>query len=94
MKGRMIHDLGGKTNLQPYGQKHDEVIYSLPRAFLNKSLMNHIEKSDDVKIHFSFDLEKIDLNKSQLIFKNAQKSNLNKLWALMDHHRAYVILLI
>ena len=73
MKGRMIHDLGGKTNLQPYGQKHDEVIYSVSRAFLNKSLMNHIEKSDDVKIHFSFDLEKIDLNKSQLIFKNAQK---------------------
>ena len=73
MKGRMIHDLGGKTNLQPYGQKHDEVIYSVSRAFLNKSLMNHIEKSDDVKIHFSFDLDKIDLNKSQLIFKNAQK---------------------
>ena len=73
MRGRMIHDLRGKTNLQPYGQKHDEVIYSVSRAFLNKCLMNHIEKSDDVKIHFSFDLEKIDLNKSQLIFKNAQK---------------------
>ena len=44
MKGRMIHDLGGKTNLQPYGQKHDEVIYSVSRAFLNKSLMNHIDR--------------------------------------------------
>ena len=31
MKGRMIHDLDGKTTLQPYGQKNNEVIYSISR---------------------------------------------------------------
>ena len=32
MKGRMIHDLDGKTTLQPYGKDSREVIYSISRA--------------------------------------------------------------
>ena len=62
MKGRMIHDMSGKTHLQPYGQREDEVIYSVSRAFLNKSLMDHIERTSNVKIHFEHSLENIDMN--------------------------------
>ena len=39
MKGRMIHDLNGETNLQPYGKNNKEVIYSISRAELNKKLI-------------------------------------------------------
>ena len=34
MTGRLIHDIEGNLNLQPYGQKPDEVIHSVPRAGL------------------------------------------------------------
>ena len=35
MSGRMIHDKSGLTNYQPYGQKKNEVIYSISRSMLN-----------------------------------------------------------
>jgi kynurenine 3-monooxygenase len=34
MRGRMIHSLSGETQLQPYGQRQEEVIYSVSRAWL------------------------------------------------------------
>ena len=45
MKGRMIHDIDGQTAMQPYGQKNNEVIYSVSRADLNKKLMNGAENT-------------------------------------------------
>ncbi len=78
MKGRMIHDMDGKTHLQPYGQKEDEVIYSVSRAFLNKNLMDLVERTGNVKIHFDHSLENIDINKSELIFKNNKKISFNR----------------
>ncbi len=32
MRGRMVHSLSGEAQLQPYGQRQDEVIYSVGRA--------------------------------------------------------------
>ena len=78
MKGRMIHDMDGKTHLQSYGQREDEVIYSVSRAHLNMSLMDHIEESGNVKIHFEHDLENIDLDNSELIFKNNKRVSFNR----------------
>ena len=78
MKGRMIHDMDGKTHLQPYGQKEDEVIYSVSRAFLNKNLMDLVERTGNVKIHFDHSLENIDINNSELIFKNNKKISFNR----------------
>ena len=31
MRGRMIHDVNGNKNFQPYGQKKSEVIFSVSR---------------------------------------------------------------
>ncbi|MHB8814730.1 MAG: NAD(P)-binding protein, partial [Steroidobacteraceae bacterium] len=39
MRGRMIHSLSGETQLQPYGQRREEVIYSVSRADLNRVLI-------------------------------------------------------
>ena len=39
MRGRMVHDLNGTTNLQPYGQREHEVIYSVSRSALNRVLV-------------------------------------------------------
>ena len=37
MKGRMIHGLNGSTHLQPYGQKEEEVIYSVCLLYTSPS---------------------------------------------------------
>ena len=50
MNGRMIHDLSGETSLQPYGQKTNEVIYSISRAELNKQLMSKAEETGKIRI--------------------------------------------
>ena len=56
MKGRMIHDMDGQTAMQPYGQKNNEVIYSVSRADLNKKLMNAAENTGRVNFFFNHDL--------------------------------------
>jgi hypothetical protein len=37
MRGRLIHDLEGGTSLQPYGQRPNELIYSISRHRLNQT---------------------------------------------------------
>ena len=68
MKGRMIHDLDGKTHIQPYGQHDKEVIYSVSRAELNMGLMTLAEETKNVKIFFNHKVESVDLTKNILDF--------------------------
>ena len=62
MKGRMIHDLNGSTHLQPYGQKENEVIFSVSRAQLNMELMTLAEETGNVNIRFNHHLLSADLD--------------------------------
>jgi kynurenine 3-monooxygenase len=52
MRGRMIHERSGATALQPYGQREDEVIYSVGRAALNRVLIEEAARHQDVTIRF------------------------------------------
>jgi len=69
MKGRMIHGLNGGTNLQPYGQKENEVIFSVSRAQLNMELMTMAEETGNVTIRFNHQLLSADLEQNKLIFQ-------------------------
>jgi len=69
MKGRMIHGLNGGTNLQPYGQKENEVIFSVSRAHLNMELMTLAEKTGNVTIRFNHQLLSADLEQNKLLFQ-------------------------
>ncbi len=53
MAGRLIHPLEGDPGLQPYGQTEDEVIHSVSRGELNRTLMNAAEREDGVRFHFN-----------------------------------------
>jgi len=48
----MIHDQSGATTLLPYGQREDEVIYSVGRAALNRVLIEEAARHQDVTIRF------------------------------------------
>ncbi len=52
MRGRMIHPLSGETQLQPYGQRLEEVIYSVSRADLNRVLIE--EAARHPRVHLKF----------------------------------------
>ncbi|WP_444995928.1 FAD-dependent oxidoreductase [Aliikangiella sp. IMCC44359] len=60
MKGRMVHDLEGKQNFQSYGQKVEEVIYSVSRGQLNKICMDAAEETGLVNIHFNQKCESVN----------------------------------
>nr|AIF17177.1 monooxygenase, FAD-binding domain-containing protein [uncultured marine group II/III euryarchaeote KM3_76_C12] len=70
MKGRRIHDLNGGTHLQPYGQKKEEVIYSVSRAQLNMDLMSLAEETGNVRIHFNHKLITANLDGNELKFQH------------------------
>ena len=70
MKGRMIHGLNGSTHLQPYGQKEEEVIYSVSRATLNMELMSLAEETGKIRIYFNQKCTHVDLDKKRFNILN------------------------
>ncbi|MGH8166123.1 MAG: FAD-dependent oxidoreductase, partial [Woeseiaceae bacterium] len=52
MRGRMLHAEGGTTELQPYGQRREEQIYSVSRGELNGILIDTAEVDCGVPIRF------------------------------------------
>jgi kynurenine 3-monooxygenase len=66
MKGRMLHLADGKTEFMPYGQRDDEVIYSISRRDLNMLLIDQAEQSSQVKVRFETKLNDIEFENQQL----------------------------
>jgi kynurenine 3-monooxygenase len=52
MKGRLIHHEDGTTEMQPYGQRESEQIYSVSRAELNRILVETAENDYNVGVRF------------------------------------------
>ncbi len=66
MKGRMLHDVTGALDFLPYGQKANEVIYSVSRSGLNALMMTAAESSERVSIEFEQELEAINFEQQTL----------------------------
>ena len=67
MRGRMIHDLAGNTNLQRYGRDDSEVIWSVSRGALNMALLDAAEAAG-VNVHFERSLSAVDWADMRLDF--------------------------
>jgi kynurenine 3-monooxygenase len=52
MAGRMVHEHDGSTELQKYGVRPEEVIYSVSRATLNRVLVEAADEFDNVTMNF------------------------------------------
>lgn len=52
MRGRMVHQEDGTSELLPYGQAQDEVIYSVSRAHLNQLVLDVADRNPNVRLHF------------------------------------------
>ncbi|KAJ3665009.1 hypothetical protein Zmor_000530 [Zophobas morio] len=52
MKGRLLHDLEGKTKSVAYDPTTGQCIYSISRNYLNRTLLTELENHSNVKIFF------------------------------------------
>jgi kynurenine 3-monooxygenase len=52
MRGRMVHEHDGAAELQRYGVRPEEVIYSVSRAALNRVLIEAADELPSVDFHF------------------------------------------
>jgi len=68
MPGRMIHDVEGNTNFQPYG-KDGQHINSVSRGGLNALLMSEAEKAG-VKVHFNQRCMNMNLDAGKATFRD------------------------
>ena len=70
MRGRMIHERSRAATLQPYGQREEEVIYSVGRAALNRVLIEEAARHQDVTVRFDQTCVAADPTGNVLRFRN------------------------
>jgi kynurenine 3-monooxygenase len=66
MRGRIIHNEDGSTELQPYGQREDEQIFSVSRAELNHILIDAAEREYDISVTFEQEAREFDAASQEL----------------------------
>ncbi|HEY0681157.1 MAG TPA: NAD(P)/FAD-dependent oxidoreductase [Steroidobacter sp.] len=69
LPGRMLHDLNGALTFVPYGQRPDEVIYSVSRPGLNCILLDAAEEAG-VELVFRHPAVGADFKRQRVLFKN------------------------
>ena len=62
MRGRLIHYQNRDTAFQPYGQRPNEVIYSVSRHRLNQALIEVAAKLPGIELHFQHRFESADFS--------------------------------
>jgi kynurenine 3-monooxygenase len=73
MRGRLIHYENGNTAFQPYGQRPNEVIFSVSRHRLNQALIEAAAGRSGVQIHFQHRLEAADFAANTAQIRDLEK---------------------
>lgn len=66
MKGRMLHLEDGRKQFSAYGQRPNEVIYSISRRDLNVLLLEEAIKAKDVNVYFGRRCKAVDFEQKTL----------------------------
>ncbi len=67
MKGRLMHGIAGDLTFQPYGTSDEQVIHSVSRSGLNRTLLDAAEQAG-ATLHFEQRVRRIDLERAVLQF--------------------------
>jgi kynurenine 3-monooxygenase len=73
MRGRLIHYENRDTAFQPYGQRPNEVIYSVSRHRLNQALIEVAAGQPGVHLHFQHRLEAADFSANTARIRDLEK---------------------
>ena len=79
MKGRVLHDRSGKLDFLSYGQRPEEVIYSVSRGELNKIMMEAADKHENVDLHFNKEVSSVDFKNQTVEILNNTNDESNEL---------------
>ncbi|MDR0181602.1 FAD-dependent oxidoreductase [Lysobacter arvi] len=74
MRGRMVHFLDGRTDLQRYGRDDSEVIWSVHRGELNVVLLDIAERAG-ARLHFDRGLSAVDFDARIATFTDPRDGN-------------------
>jgi kynurenine 3-monooxygenase len=70
MYGRMVHNLAGEQQFQPYSRDQQDCIYAISRGDLNRRLMDAAEHTYGVQFHFGYASEAITPDTHRLIVRD------------------------
>jgi kynurenine 3-monooxygenase len=76
MRGRLVHLPEGGTSLQPYGQRPNELIYSISRHRLNQVLLDIAARQPGVTVHFEHRFESADFAAGTAFIRNLRRDRL------------------
>ncbi|MGC1520395.1 MAG: NAD(P)/FAD-dependent oxidoreductase [Steroidobacteraceae bacterium] len=76
MRGRLIHDREGGTALQPYGQRPNEVIFSVSRHRLNQALLDVAARQPGVTVHFEHRFESAEFERGAALIRDLRHDRL------------------
>jgi kynurenine 3-monooxygenase len=76
MRGRLIHHENRDTHFQPYGQRPNEVIYSVSRHRLNQVLIDVAARRDGVRLFFQHRFESADFTAATAAIRDLQRDRL------------------
>lgn len=79
MRGRMLHFDNGETEFMPYGQRPNEIIYSVSRRDLNCLMMTAAEEAEPVEVVFNQKLESVDFENKQLTVRDVSSDEVSQL---------------
>jgi kynurenine 3-monooxygenase len=72
MRGRAIHTLDGGYTFQAYGQRPEEVIYSVSRGELNKVLIEQAKATGNVTFNFESSVQSVNLAEKLLVVEGKE----------------------
>jgi kynurenine 3-monooxygenase len=78
MRGRLIHHAGGGTSLQPYGQRPNELIYSISRHTLNRTLLEIAAGLPGIGVHFEHRFEAAQFDAATALIRDLRHDRLIK----------------
>ena len=76
MRGRLIHGTEGGTSLQPYGQRPNELIYSISRHRLNQTLLEIAARQPGVTVHFEHRFETAEFDQGTALIRDLRHDRL------------------
>src|ERR1700723_4521672 len=76
MRGRLIHHREGGTSLQPYGQRPQELIFSISRHRLNQTLLDIAARLPGVAVHFEHRLETVEFDRGTAFIRDLRHDRL------------------
>ncbi|XP_026841877.1 kynurenine 3-monooxygenase [Drosophila persimilis] len=73
MRGRMLHDVAGRTSVVLYDPCTQQCLYSVGRKQLNEVLLNACDKLPNIQCHFEHKLTKASIKEGLMEFKQPHR---------------------